>query len=83
MELQDIYEEIEARIARARSRYGFFASTHEALGVAMEEWDELKDSIRENALYSVEHEALDLAAVLINLVYSLRHSTNMRERSIK
>lgn len=40
----EIMAEIEARIAAAQKRYGAFASTHEALGVACEEWDELRES---------------------------------------
>lgn len=41
-----ILSAIETRIAAAHARYGDFASTHEALGVAVEEWDELLDAIR-------------------------------------
>lgn len=41
-----ILSAIETRIAAAHARYGDFASTHEALGVAVEEWDELRDAIR-------------------------------------
>lgn len=33
-----ILSAIETRIAAAHARYGDFASTHEALGVAVEEW---------------------------------------------
>jgi NTP pyrophosphatase (non-canonical NTP hydrolase) len=79
----DLHYEIEARIAKASARYGDFASTHEALGVAVEEWDELRDAIRANALASVEHECLDLAAVLIRLARDLRDSNYTRNRSIK
>lgn len=79
----DIMLEIEILIARAQSRYGDFASTHEALGVACEEWDELRDAIRANALGAVEHECMDLAAVLIRLARNLRNSNYTQERSVK
>ena len=71
------------RIAAAHARYGDFASTHEALGVAVEEWDELLDAIRENKLASVEWECLDLAAVLIRLARNLQTSDTTRRRSVK
>ena len=83
IELETLNEEIEARIEAAQKRYGHFASTHEALGVASEEWDELRDAIRSNALGSVEHECLDLAAVLIRLARSLRNSNYTAQRSVK
>jgi NTP pyrophosphatase (non-canonical NTP hydrolase) len=79
----DLYYEIEARIGKAGDRYGDFASTHEALGVAYEEWNELCDAIRSNALGSVEHECLDLAAVLIRLARNLRNSNYTQQRSVK
>lgn len=55
------------RILTADARYGNFASAHEALGVASEEWDELRDAIRANNLEAIRHEALDMAAVLVRL----------------
>ncbi len=78
-----LMQEIEERMVKAQSRYGDFASTHEALGVACEEWDELREAIRGNALAEVEHECLDLAAVLIRLAISLRASNETRLRSVK
>jgi NTP pyrophosphatase (non-canonical NTP hydrolase) len=79
----DLISEMEQRIDKAQTRYGDFASTHEALGVASEEWDELKDAIRDNALGTVEQECLDLASVLIRLARSLRTSGYTVSRSIK
>ena len=74
--------EIEERIARAVRRYGPFASTHEALGVALEEWDELRDAIHANDMRAVRHECLDLAAVLIRLAGDLERPETTA-RSIK
>lgn len=74
---------LDVRIEAAEKRYGQFASTHEALGVASEEWDELRDAIRANDLEHVERECLDLAAVLIRLATTLRCSPEAMNRSVK
>ena len=58
---------IETRISAADRRYGPYASTHEALGVIVEEFDELRAAIHANALGAIQYEALDLAAALIRL----------------
>jgi NTP pyrophosphatase (non-canonical NTP hydrolase) len=79
----DITDELEHRISFAEHRYGDFASTHEALGVALEEWDELRDAVRVNDLQSVEQECLDLAAVLIRLARMLRSLNYQHSRSTK
>lgn len=76
-------KEIDKRILAAEMRYGTFASTHEALGVAMEEWDELRLAIKENNLEAVRHECFDLAAVLIRLAECLSQSEKTRLRSVK
>lgn len=79
----DLIYELEERIKVAATRYGDFASTHEALGVAVEEWDEFRDAIRVNDLADIEHECLDLAAVLIRLARDMRNSSQTRNRSTK
>ena len=61
------YSQLYKRILAADARYGNFASAHEALGVASEEWDELRDAIRANDMEAIRHEALDMAAVLVRL----------------
>ena len=63
----EIEEALDARIRDAESRFGPFASTHEALGVASEEWDELRAAVHANALGATYRELLDLAAVLLRL----------------
>lgn len=78
----DIVGEIEKRIAAAQARYGAFASTHEGLGVACEEWDELRAAVQANKLDSVEWECLDLVAVLIKLSRDLKNKAT-RDRSVK
>lgn len=57
---------------RAQERYGYFASTHEALGVLAEEWDELRDAIRANDLAAIEREAIQVAAVAARLAEHCR-----------
>lgn len=68
---------------RAQERYGDFASTHEALGVASEEWDELKDAIRANDLVQVRYECIDLAAVLLRLALAVENGGAFSARSVK
>ena len=63
---------IESRAMVAQSRYGPLASTHEAMGVALEEWTELIDAVRANDLDAIAHESLDLAAVLLRLARTIR-----------
>lgn len=71
------------RILAADARYGPFASSHEALGVASEEFDELREAIRANDIEAIRSEALDLAAVLVRLWAQLGEDGAMRDRSVK
>ncbi len=79
----DLIYEMETRISRAQTRYGDIASTHEGLGVACEEWDELRAAIKSNDLSEVESECLDLAAVLIRMARMVRNAHYAHARSIK
>jgi NTP pyrophosphatase (non-canonical NTP hydrolase) len=63
----ETFSELSRRIIAADTRYGMFASTHEALGVCSEEWDEFREAVRSNDLGQIRAEALDVAAVLIRL----------------
>jgi NTP pyrophosphatase (non-canonical NTP hydrolase) len=83
MAQDDLFREVEQRAAQAQERYGAFASTHEALGVALEEWDELRDAVRANKLGSVEMECIDLAAVLLRLARACRDGGEFSKRSVK
>jgi NTP pyrophosphatase (non-canonical NTP hydrolase) len=82
-EVDSAYSELDAHIQQAQLRYGDFSSTHEALGVVIEELDELKDAIRANALEAIREEAIDAAAVLVRLAVQCRTSAKMKERSVK
>lgn len=77
------YEQIFMRIDAAHKKYGALASTHEALGVASEEWDELRAAIHANNIGMVRNEALDLAAVMIRLADSCNPGSDFHKRSIK
>lgn len=75
--------EIQEHAEQAQMRYANFASAHEALGVALEEWNELQDAIRSNAIESIREEAIDLAAVMIRLAVQCRTAGALRQRSVK
>lgn len=79
----DILDAVSARMESAECRYGPFASTHEALGVAVEEWDELRAAIQSNDLGAVADECVDLAAVLVRLARACRNGGEFAARSSK
>ena len=84
MSHHDVIYEVESRMAAAQARYGPFTSTHEAIGVALEEWDELRAALHANALGAIEHECLDLAAVCLRLAISIRNGDKgLIDRSTK
>lgn len=70
-----------AEMVRADASYGPFTSTHEALGVLVEEMAELTDAIRQNDADAVQAEALQVAAVALRLRACLAASVEMRRRS--
>lgn len=76
-------QSLQRRIEFANQRYGPIASTHEALGVACEEWHEFIEAVRSNDMHNIEHEALDLAAVLIRLAQAIPTDDALRARSTK
>lgn len=71
-----------AKADQAEAWYGPFASTHEALGVALEEWDELRAAIHANNLQATQAECIDLAAVLVRLARDLRDNAGTQARSL-
>lgn len=78
----DVERDLDRRMVGAWTRYGNFASTHEALGVCLEEWDELRAAVQANALESVREEALDLAAACLRMAEACRTGA-FAERSRK
>ena len=83
MTIDEIDAALYARIKAADDRYGPFASTHEALGVIIEEFDELREAIRSNDLDRVQQECLDMAAPLIRLAMSINTDSELCARSVK
>jgi hypothetical protein len=73
--------EIWSRIGRSDDLYGNFASSHEALGVCAEEWDELRAAVHANDIEQTRHECLDLAAALIRWHDQLTPDSAMAKRS--
>jgi len=77
-------EALQRRIDYAESRFGPIASTHEALGVLFEEFHELRESVQQNDLVAVRHEALDIAAAAIRLADALLDlDSPIARRSVK
>jgi hypothetical protein len=58
---------IIAEAERAQERYGDFTSTHEALGVLQEEFDELRAAIHANSMQACAKEAMQVSAVALRL----------------
>ncbi len=81
--MHDFYSIVEDRAEQAAKRYGPLASTHEGLGVAFEEWNELCEAVRSNNIVEIKHECLDLAAVLMRLAIQLDEGGEILSRSGK
>lgn len=60
-------KEIEIIARRASRKFGAFRSSHEALGVALEEFNELCDAVKSNDMAQITRECADLAAVCIRM----------------
>lgn len=75
---------VRAEAERAADRYGPFTSTHEALGVLVEEIEELRGAIRDNVIEAVKLEAIQVAAVAARLASCCDYNTHAAfiERSI-
>ena len=65
--LDVVIEKVRAEADRAAKRYGHPSSTHESLGVLLEEFDELRQAIHGNDLVSTGREAIQIAACAIRL----------------
>jgi NTP pyrophosphatase (non-canonical NTP hydrolase) len=76
-------QETLSRAEHAHKRYGSFASTHEVMGVILEEWGELQTAIQANKLGSVREECLDIAAVCLRLAHACENDEALIERSRK
>lgn len=66
-----ITESVLAEANAAQERYGDFTSTQEAMGVLLEEVEELRDAIRANSAEDARQEAMQVAAVAYRLYWHL------------
>lgn len=62
-----LLDEVRAEARGAEVKYGHFASSHEGLGVLLEEFDELSYAIRTNSADAVRAEAIQVAAVALRI----------------
>ena len=67
IEKAEIARLVFTEIDKAEDRFGPFRSSHEALGVLLEEFDELKEAIQRNDRMDVQAEAIQVAAVAMRL----------------
>ena len=68
MTLDFYLTEITAELDRALAKHGNFNSTHEALGVILEEFEELKEAIKNGDEENGIEEAVQLAAMCVKLL---------------
>ena len=71
MDELDIQVRLAREIVEADARYGPFRSSHEGLGVLVEEMDELRAAIHANDLDAVQREACQVAAVAMRLAIAM------------
>jgi NTP pyrophosphatase (non-canonical NTP hydrolase) len=71
VDIDDTLREIRAEAERAAGKYGPPTSTHESLGVLLEEFDELKNAVHANKSESVRAEAIQVAAVAYRLALAV------------
>ena len=62
-------EQVLREAERANTKYGDFTSTHEALGVLLEEFEELRDAVHSNGIGAIGREALQVSAVALRLFH--------------
>lgn len=74
---------LKHRMTNADRRYGSFTSSHEFLGVALEEFAEMTDAVRANDLVKSRDEAIDLAAACLRFADQSVTEKSLRERSVK
>ena len=77
-----LWDEIIAEAQRAQSRHGNYTSSHEALGVLIEEVDEHRAAIHTNQIRAIRGEAIQIAAVTLRLALAC-DDAEFRERSQK
>jgi hypothetical protein len=77
-----VEQAVLSQVEYADSRYGPFTSSHEGLGVLVEEMDELLGAIRDNDLDCIRNEAIQVSAVALRLA-GCCGDREFRKRSVK
>jgi len=81
--MNEVWLEIIEHAKVSDTRFGDFTSTHEAMGVMLEEWNELQSAVQANKIESIREEAIDLAAVCYRLAMQCRSNKKLKARSVK
>jgi hypothetical protein len=63
---------IIAEFTNASNKFGRFTSTHEGLGVVLEEYEEFKDEVKANNVQDACKEAVQLAAMAMRFVVDFK-----------
>ena len=74
--MDKIINKIQRELSSTRNKYPPFHSSHEGLGVILEEWDELKEAVRNNNISQQRTEAIQLAAMAIRFIQDCCDSGN-------
>ncbi len=68
MNHQEEWDSLRYEISKANDRWGRPASSHETLGVLLEEFNEFAEAVHANDTAAAEAEALQVAAVAMRFV---------------
>ena len=68
----DVEAMVREETAKAEEKFGPFHSSHEGLGVLIEEVDELREAIRSNIPALIQKEAVQVASVASRIAKSMR-----------
>lgn len=71
----NVLAEVQYEIREAECKYGHPSSTHESLGVLLEEVHELTEAIRQNSAGAIQKEAIQVAAVALRLAEACNPSS--------
>jgi DNA-binding FadR family transcriptional regulator len=80
--IDELFGAVLGEASRASQRYGDFASSHEALGVLVEEHQELLEAIRANDIDRIRTEAIQVSAVALRIAHACEYGA-FRARSVK
>lgn len=68
------WDDLHEHIKKAHGLYGAPTSSHESLGVLLEEFDELRQAIHANKRESIREEAIDIAAAAMRLALAIERA---------